>query len=129
MSFFETPEIPEGENTFGEEYAQPEWLMAPSNVLPVLVPLELVIGRCADAVVVVSGVRAFTNSWNATLITKRRPGSGGSEWDDPMGFHPMMMHPGMLPPGMPKPDFEQMLRYGFQFSDGSKVTSMGAAGD
>lgn len=122
MDFFDTPEPPDMGDMHHEQYAMPEWMAAPSNVLPSLVPIEHVIGRSDDAVVLLSGIRAFTASWDFSLVAKRRPGSSTNPWDDPTEFHPMMMHPGMYPPGA-GPDLESMLRYGFQFSDGSKVTS------
>lgn len=58
MDFFPEPPAPT-EPEEPDEPVQPAWTCAPHDVLPGVVPLELVLGRSENTVVQLSGMRAF----------------------------------------------------------------------
>lgn len=108
MSFFDEPEPPPRPPP---EPPQPEWIGPPDNILGAPVPVELLVARSPDAVVVARSVVAYPNGVSFVLDVRRRT---GKMWDDPLG-----MHAGFR--GAPEAQ-DTALRFGVGFSDGSKAT-------
>jgi hypothetical protein len=100
------------------EPRQPEWLGPPDDVLPGLVPVQLVLGRSDTAVVVLTGVQAFPTGLQMSLGIRLR-GHVGSRlldvdlFDDGCGPHR-------------EPEWDaRRLKWGFELADGRRVTSVG----
>ncbi len=70
MDFF--PEPPDMPDEDLEEPPQPVWTGPPEDVLPGVVPLELVLGRSESTVVLLTGVRAFPTGLALTLGVRVR---------------------------------------------------------
>jgi hypothetical protein len=112
MPFFEplpplTPQPPEP--------PQPPWIGPAENVLGVAVDLSLVLARTEDVGVGLSSVVAEPNGVSFVLDFRRRFGAfPGTEWGKP------------FPPAYPgESRDEEDFRFGVQFSDGRKATSLG----
>src|SRR4051812_1978961 len=111
MDFFDATPPPDMQH--GQIYRQPAWLAPQENALPKLVDLQLVAAQTDGACVVLRNFLAYREGWSFDLITLTKvPDMSG-------GMHGMFAPPGF--PGMPEPD--QMLRFGFRFADGTKVTN------
>jgi hypothetical protein len=115
MSFFEPLPPPP---SFFEPVAvdrQPVWLGPPANVLPGMVPVELLIARNDQTAVAVTGIRAYPTGFGFTLSLSLRayPPAG-----------PQDPYPPFDPPfeGDQIPD--AFLRLGVQFADGAKATNL-----
>jgi hypothetical protein len=126
MSFFEPPpahERPEPEF----EIPEPKpWWRAPSNELGVLVPLRVVLARTNQIAVAVVGVTAYTTGFSLTLALRSRS-RRGEEGFDPRMFELPFGHGAMQRPlGSELPP--ELLRFGIQFADGRKATTLGASG-
>ena len=121
--FFDVPTPPDFSEHDMTRYKQPDWQGAPENYLPALVPVEITIGRSEKAVVHISAIRAYPAGWSFSLDMMTSSDSDPS-WDDPsemmMHRHQMM---GMHANKDSLPD--TLMRFGFEFPDGSKVTSIG----
>lgn len=89
-----------------------------------LVPLRAVLARTDQIAVAVLGVTAYTTGFSLTLALRSRS-SVGLEGYDPIMFgsfgHGAMQRPlgTELPP--------ELLRFGVQFADGRKATTLGAS--
>lgn len=70
MNFFPDPPDPPGEDE--DEYPQPVWMGPPGDVLPGVVPVELVLGRSATTVVALTGMRAFPTGLQMNLAVRVR---------------------------------------------------------
>jgi hypothetical protein len=125
MSFFEPPPPPE---RIEPQFEIPEprpWWHAPSNELGVVVPLRVVFARTDQAAVAVVGVTAYTTGVSLTLALRWRSRRGEEGFDAEMLEWPFgqgAMSPslgGELPP--------ELLRFGVQFADGRKTTTLGAS--
>jgi hypothetical protein len=104
--FFESPP-PQPEL---EAFRQPDWMGPPDNEVGELVPIGFVLVRTVELAVAVRNVTAFSKGFSFDLAIRRRVSP--KQHDDPFG----RMHRG------PAPD---ALRFGVQFSDGSKATTYG----
>jgi len=127
MSFFEPPPPPEQSDWPEIPKPQP-WWHAPTNELGVAVPLRLALGRSDRVVVALTAATAYTTGVELRLTVRKRlgPADGPEAFlDDPMDLpfgHPGIRHRGHsggLPP--------EILRFGVQFSDGAKATTVGDA--
>jgi len=88
------------------------------------VPLRLVLARNKEVAVAVGGVTAYSTGIALTLAVRSRRNMIEDIYEDPFGspFGHLMRHRrhgGDLPP--------EILRFGVQFSDGRKATTMGEA--
>jgi hypothetical protein len=115
MSFFEP--LPSPPSLFVPEAAdrQPVWLGPPANVLPGVVPVELLIARTDEtAVAVTGGIRAYPAGFGFTLSLHLRASPPASS-RDPYPFDAAF-------------DWDQIadafLRFGVQFADGAKATNL-----
>ena len=109
MSFFEPlPPAP----SFYEPVAvdrQPVWVGPPANVLPGVVPVELVIARTDETAVAFTGIRAYPTGFGFTLSLHLRRSPTYPPFDPPFE-------------GDQIPD--AFLRFGVQFADGAKATNL-----
>ena len=71
MDFFPEPPEPSRDEE-PDEPPQPVWHGPPEDVLPGVVPVELVLGRSASAVVFLTGMRAFPTGLAMTLGVRVR---------------------------------------------------------
>ena len=119
MSFFELP--PQPEPPEAEEPEVPEWFAAPSNVLGAAVPIRLVLAKTSDLAVAVLGGTAYPTGFEFKLVVRSRGNREGLDDFDPLELH----HPFVrrrhgrgrdIPP--------ELLRFGIEFSDGSKATNL-----
>lgn len=116
MSFFESPAAPEGAVARAVIVSPPAWAGPPSNVLPGVVPVEVIIARTDQTVVAVSGMRAYPTGLGFTLSLRLRHISPREQWR----FSALFGYG--LPEGEPLPD--EMLRFGVQLADGGKATNL-----
>lgn len=115
MSFFEPP--PPRRPV--ERPVEPEWLGPPSNVLGVVVPLGLVLARSEEAVVAVPSATAYRNGFEFELDVRVR----GERLEDLTHGPPPWLHElRRTGPELPA----DLLRYGLEFADRSKATSLHA---
>ena len=70
MDFFPDPPQPDQEDP--EEGYQPVWSNAPEDVLPGVVPVELIIARSASTVVMLTAIRAFPEGLAMNLAIRLR---------------------------------------------------------
>ena len=115
MDFFETPPAPQPTE---EPFEQKPWFGSPRNELGVSTGLRLVLARTDDVALAVIDVVAFTTGVSLNLVALRRtPGDPGT-FDHPFGHFWLPTHKGgELPP--------ELLRFGVEFSDGGKATTVG----
>lgn len=71
MDFFPGPPDPPNEDEV-QEQPQPVWMNPPEDVLPGVVPVELVLGRSASTVVALTGMRAFPTGLQMNLAVRVR---------------------------------------------------------
>jgi hypothetical protein len=82
---------------------QPAWAAPPRNELPVGVPAELVVGRSAEAAVMIGGIRVFSTGFELTLTAVARNAAARHE-----------------PAPGPRHGRES-IRLGLRFADGSRA--------
>jgi hypothetical protein len=99
-SFFDSPPAEEPKPLC----AQPAWVGPGSNVLGVLVPVDVVLARTDDAAVALGPITAYPNGFEVRVRLRLRGGEP---------IHPMAMHPGG----------GKAFRFGVRFSDGRKATA------
>jgi hypothetical protein len=114
--FFPRQDEPVYEPEFDDD-PQPVWLNPPEDVLPGVVPVELVIGRSDHAVVMLSGMRAFPIGLAMTLHVRlrhriRRFALHEEVFDGPYRH------------GQGKEWQQQRLKWGFEYSDGRRATNI-----
>lgn len=101
-----------------DEPLQPVWLNPPEDVLPGVVPVELILGRSDRVVVMLTGMRAFATGLGMTLSVRSRVRTRrfdvfselfdephSQDQDDRWG--------------------RERLKWGFEFADGRRATSVG----
>jgi hypothetical protein len=121
VSFFESPPPPEPpEPPFEIPKPQP-WWHAPGNELGAPVPLRIVLVRTDSVAVALVGAVAYSSGMAFTLSVRSR--TQGDErfleepWEMPFGHHHLgLRQGGEVPP--------EILRFGVQFSDGRKATTL-----
>ena len=118
MSFFEPPE--EVQLPRLEQPEQKPWWGPPTNELGATVPLRLVLARTDTAVVAMLDAVAYSTGVSLHLMVKRRGAENDvrDQLDDPFGH--VRMRPGAAT-GLPP----EVLRFGVQFADGNKATTLG----
>jgi hypothetical protein len=114
--FFEPP-APRPEPPRPARPELPPWLGAPTDTLPGVVALELVLARTARVAVCVSRLEAYPTGFELDLVTMARD---DSEELDPMLFQGSRGR-GARRGGEEMPD--AMLRFGVEFADGAKATN------
>lgn len=118
MSDFFPDPAPPIENSDDDE-KQPVWLNPPEDELPGIVPVELIIGRSDKAAVMLTGMRAFTTGLAMTVHVRTRKRLKGHDLIDEV-FDGPYRH---------DQDDEwrrSRLKWGFEFADGRRATSIDA---
>jgi hypothetical protein len=116
MDFFPDVPPPSGEDE-PEESPQPAWRGAPNDILPGVVPVELILGRSDSTVVMLTGMRAFPTGLGMRLGVRvrgrvYRRDLNGEVFDGPY-THDM------------DADWQAgRLKWGFEFADGRRVTNL-----
>jgi hypothetical protein len=116
MDFF--PDVPPpSDRDEREEPPQPAWMGAPDDVLPGVVPIELIIGQSESTVVMLTGIRAFPTGLGMQLGVRVRGRVHrrdlNSELFDGPYTHAM------------DADWQAgRLKWGFEFADGRRVTNV-----
>jgi hypothetical protein len=93
--------------------------MRPEHVLGEAVPLNVLLARTPKAAVKVQHITAFPTGFEFQLVAHCR--IEGELWDPMHGLAGFRGRPH----GRGSPTDDEILRFGIQFSDGSKVTSLG----
>jgi hypothetical protein len=114
-AFFDPPPEPERAPEPAPRYRMPPWLGPPGGTLPGVVPVELVLARTERVAVCVGRIGAYPTGFELVLQTI------AAELDEELD--PLLFGPPSRRGGAPQ---DQMLRFGLQFADGSKVTNTGA---
>jgi hypothetical protein len=70
MTTSEPPELPEPE----VEYRRPAWIQPPPDVVPGVVPVELLLAHTDTDAVLVTGLRAYPTGVDFVLTARLRPG-------------------------------------------------------
>ncbi|HEU4542181.1 MAG TPA: hypothetical protein VFR23_13720 [Jiangellaceae bacterium] len=115
MDFFPDVPPPSGEDE-PEESPQPAWRGAPSDILPGVVPVELILGRSDSTVVMLTGMRAFPTGLAMILGVRVR----GRVYRD---LHGEVLH-GPYTHDMDADWQVGRLKWGFEFADGRRVTNL-----
>ncbi len=108
MSFF--PERPDPADPM-PEYRQPVWADAPDDILPGIVPTQVVLGRSDNAVVQFKTVRAYPTGLQISLAVRVRHLNPRKYLADELLPEGPTRHAGQL-------------KWGMEFADGSKVTNV-----
>lgn len=119
MSFFDDP-VPPAPPPDDEhpEFAPPPWWGAPSNVIPGVAPVEVLLARSDKAAVALGGMWAFPTGLKFTLYVRTRDLDRAEE----RLMHRTLMGRHELDDELrPDPDG---LRFGVLFADGAKVTTL-----
>ena len=115
MSFFEPPPQPEPPD---EGFERKPWFGAPRNEIGVSTGLRLALARTDEVAVALVDVVAFTTGASLNLVVLRRAPAEPGTFDHPFGhFWRMPGKRGELP--------RELLRFGVEFSDGGKATTLG----
>jgi hypothetical protein len=112
MAFFELPPRPEPP----EEPPQPApvWIGPGDNVLGSAVELDLVLARTESVAVAVSELTSYPAGFEFTLTVRLRDPRHARFW------HPLELYRDDMEETIP----DDLLRFGVQFSDGTKATSL-----
>ena len=115
MSFFEPPEPPPAPPAVAEiDYRPPAWVGPPADVLPGVVPVELLIARTDEAAIAVRGIYAYPTGFGFTLSVRLRRRVAGQQLD-PNLFDVAFEGDRLA---------DAFLRFGVQFADGAKATNL-----
>jgi hypothetical protein len=116
MSASEPPELPE--EPLEVVYRRPAWVEPPVDVVPGVVPVELILARTSQRAIGLSGIRAYPTGFGCTLHLRLREDIPG-EQSNFGAFN--MFYEGVDPAG----EFaDYYLRFGVGFADGRKATNL-----
>lgn len=101
-----------------QNYSMPAWMGPPDNWLPGLVPVELTLGQSETAVVHISGIRVYPEGFQLAVLQGTTDGALMNQ--SMMGMHDPQILARIREGGLP----DELMRFGLEFSDGSKVTSI-----
>ncbi len=120
MGFFDVPPRPPlPDEPFAEDLPpDPPWLRAPDNVLGGVVPVQLLLARSERAAVIIRDVLAYSSGCALDLVALRR------EPVEPRRLGGPHMFPFEPRYGWGRELPEDYLRFGVEFSDGSKATNL-----
>ncbi|WP_369069423.1 hypothetical protein [Kineococcus terrestris] len=115
MDFFPDPPPPHEEGP--EEHRAPVWSGAPDDVLPGVVPVEMLLARSSSTAVLLTGFRAFPEGLAMNLGVRVR---------GPLGFRDL--HAEVFDGPYHHDTGEQWqaerLKWGFEFADGRRATNV-----
>lgn len=116
MEFF-PPDPPDSPDDEPQEYRQPVWMGPPEDVLPGVVPVELVLGRSASTVVALTGMRAFPTGVQMNLAVRVRQRVARRD------LHSEVFD-GPYDHAMDAQWKAGRLKWGFELADGRRVTNV-----
>jgi len=125
VEFFELPEPPPGlSEARRHRRIRPGWFGPPENVAPGVVLLELVLVNTGDVALYLNTVLAYPTGFELRLDTRARLESDDEDEDapDPLGSYWRMSGRRLRRNSREIPP--EVLRFGVEFSDGSKVTNI-----
>ena len=115
VSASQPPELPEPE----VEYRRPAWVEPPADVVPGVVPVELVLARTPQRAIGLTGIRAYPTGFACTLhLRLRQIIPGEQSFFGIFGMFDMLE----LDPAGELGDY--YLRVGVGFADGRKATNL-----
>ena len=117
VDFFPDPPEPREQEPEEDEGYQPVWHSAPEDVLPGVVPIELILGRSQSTVVMLTGIRAFPESLAMNLAVRVRGPLGGRD------LHAEVFD-GPYPHDTGAQWQRDRLKWGWEFADGRRATSV-----
>ena len=115
MSFF--PDLPPTtDRDQSDESPQPPWTGPPDDMLPGVVPVELIIGRSESTVVILTGMHAYPAGLGMRLGVRVRAPMHRRDLSDEVFGHTYDMDA----------DWQaRRLKWGFELADGRRVTNVG----
>lgn len=119
MDFFpSSPDLPDWDEPL--ESPQPVWLNPPQDVLPGVVPVELVLGRSENTVVLLTGMRAFPTGLQMSLEVRVRGRLVPHDLNGEVFGGARNRH------GTDPARQAGGLKWGFELADGRRVTNVDA---
>jgi hypothetical protein len=116
MSASEPPELPEEPSEV--VYRRPAWVEPPADVVPGIVPVELILARTPQRAIGLSGIRAYPTGFGCTLHLRLREDIPGEQ----SNFGVFNMFGDGVDPAGEFADY--YLRFGVGFADGRKATNL-----
>ena len=114
-----TPEPPEPPEELPEaEYRRPVWVEPPPDMVPGVVPVELILARTPQRAIGLSGIRAYPTGFACTLHMRLREVVPGEQ----SNFGAFNMLSDAVDPAGEFADY--YLRLGVGFADGRKATNL-----
>jgi hypothetical protein len=110
--FFEPPPPPPEPQ---QVYRPPPWIAPPAAYLGAPLPLRFILARTEAVVVAVQRATAYPTGVDLSLAVRRRNARRSGPDEPPFGYHHELG--GKLK--------DEILRFGVQFADGRKATSLG----
>ena len=117
MSGSEPPELPE-ELEPEVEYRRPAWVEPPADLVPGVVPVELILARTPQRAIGLTGIRAYPTGFVCTLHLRLREVIPGEQ----SNFGAFNMFGDSVDPAGEFADY--YLRVGVGFADGRKATNL-----
>jgi hypothetical protein len=116
VSGSEPPELPEEPSEV--EYRRPAWVEPPADVVPGIVPVELVLARTPQRAIGLTGIRAYPTGFSCTLHLRLREVIPGEQ----SKFGAFNMFGDGVDPAGEFADY--YLCFGVGFVDGRKATNL-----
>jgi hypothetical protein len=116
VSGSEPPELPEEPSEV--EYRRPAWVEPPADVVPGIVPVELVLARTPQRAIGLTGIRAYPTGFSCTLHLRLREVIPGEQ----SNFGAFNMFGDGVDPAGEFADY--YLCFGVGFADGRKATNL-----
>jgi hypothetical protein len=116
VSASQPPELPEEPSEV--EYRRPAWVEPPADIVPGVVPVELVLARTPQRAIGLTGIRAFRTGFGYTLHLRLREVVPGEQ----SNFGAFNMFGDGVDPAGEFADY--YLRFGVGFADGRKATNL-----
>jgi hypothetical protein len=108
------PELPEPE----VEYRRPAWVEPPADVVPGIVPVELILARTPQRAIGLTGIRAYPTGFSCTRHPRLREVIPGEQ----SNFGAFNMFGNAVDPAGEFADY--YLRFGVGCADGRKATNL-----
>jgi hypothetical protein len=116
VSASQPPQLPEEPSEV--EYRRPAWIQPPPDVVPGVVPVELILARTPQRAIGLTGIRAYPNGFGCTLHLRLREVIPGEQ--SLVGIFGMFGDE--VDPAGEFADY--YLRFGVGFADGRKATNL-----
>ena len=116
MSASEPPELPQEPPEV--VYRRPAWVEPPADLVPGIVPVELILARTPQRAIGLSGIRAYPTGFGCTLHLRLRQDIPGEQ----SNFGVFNMFGDGVDPAGEFADY--YLRFGVGFADGRKATNL-----